>query len=280
MALRALPLLYVNMGGEMLYILSQRLKAQRIDADKAQRVMSDIVAAMFGGRLIDELFRPQPLYSARALRSLFEKLTHTSVMRLSPASMDKLYDLMCMVVKYQLWACSSPRDLLPLTLKHLEAAGPGGSACHVATAVQKHLEPLDLASLQRARYSLLRFYQDLRVRVSVLLRSGAQRPNGQLAVLATPPAGGPRPGMIKEWAPGGFLLSERSFVVGDNGEASGTRPALGTNMQVYSGTPSVSSPTTPPSTGVAELGLLLRLLGPDDEEPGLANLALDEQLLN
>nr|XP_037280640.1 protein OSCP1-like [Rhipicephalus microplus] len=137
MALRALPLLYVNMGGEMLYILSQRLKAQRIDADKAQRVMSDIVAAMFGGRLVDELFRPQPLYSARALRSLFEKLTHTSVMRLSPASMDKLYDLMCMVVKYQLWACSSPRDLLPLTLKHLEAAGPGGPASHAASAVQK-----------------------------------------------------------------------------------------------------------------------------------------------
>ncbi|KAH8021637.1 hypothetical protein HPB51_016033 [Rhipicephalus microplus] len=262
--------------------------------------MSDIVAAMFGGRLVDELFRPQPLYSARALRSLFEKLTHTSVMRLSPASMDKLYDLMCMVVKYQLWACSSPRDLLPLTLKHLEAAGPGGPASHAASAVQKHLEPLDLASLQRARYSLLRFYQDLRVRVSVLLRSGAQRPNGQLAVFATPPAGGPRPGTIKEWAPGGFLLSERSFVVGDNGEAAGNRPALGTNMQVftrslrrsqsfqyvtpqpvrYSGAPSVSSPTTPPSTGVAELGLLLRLLGPDDEEPGLANLALDEQLLN
>lgn len=37
MAHRALPLLYVNMGGEMLYILSQRLKAQRIDADKAHR---------------------------------------------------------------------------------------------------------------------------------------------------------------------------------------------------------------------------------------------------
>lgn len=52
--------------------------------------MSDIVAAMFGGRLVDELFRPQPLYSARALRSLFEKLTHVSVMRLSPASMDKV----------------------------------------------------------------------------------------------------------------------------------------------------------------------------------------------
>ncbi|XP_070395187.1 protein OSCP1 isoform X3 [Dermacentor albipictus] len=196
--------------------------------------MSDIVAAMFGGRLVDELFRPQPLYSARALRSLFEKLTHVSVMRLSPASMDKLYDLMCMVVKYQLWACSSPRDLLPLTLKHLEAAGPGGSAGHVATAVQKHLEPLDLASLQRARYALLRFFQDLRVRVSVLLRSGAQRPNGQLAVVAAPLPGGPRPGCIKEWAPGGFPISERSFVVDDDGDPAGARLALGTNMQVYS----------------------------------------------
>ncbi|KAK8778087.1 hypothetical protein V5799_020572 [Amblyomma americanum] len=276
MALRALPLLYVNMGGEMLYILSQRLKAQRIDSDKAQRVMSDIVAAMFGGRLVDELFRPQQLYSARALRSLFEKLTHSSVMRLSPASMDKLYDLMSMVVKYQLWACTSPRDLLPLTLKHLEAAGPG-AASRVAHAVRKHLEHQDLASLQRARYALLRFFQDLRVRVSVLLRSGAQRPSGQLAVVATPLPGGPRPGSIREWAPGGLLLSERSFATGDSGEpADAHPPALGTNM--YSG-PAGSS-ATPPSTGLAELGLLLRLLGPDDEEPGLASLALDEQLLS
>ncbi|XP_077538685.1 organic solute carrier partner 1 isoform X1 [Haemaphysalis longicornis] len=282
MAHRALPLLYVNMGGEMLYILSQRLKAQRIDADKAHRVMSDIVAAMLGARLVNELFRLQPLYSARAMRSLFEKITHSSVMRLSPASMDKLYDLMRMVTKYQVWSCSSPRDLLPLTLKHLEAAGPGGDADHVAKAVQKHLEPLDLASLQRARYALLRFFQDVHVRVSVLLRSGAQRPNGKLAVATSPPPGAPRPGAIREWAPGGVLLYERSFATDDSSEPSGARPALGANM--YSGSSSSSSSAAPsssaPSTGLAELGLLLRLLGPDEEEPGLASLALDEELLS
>ncbi|KAH9381192.1 hypothetical protein HPB48_003169 [Haemaphysalis longicornis] len=231
-------------------------------------VMSDIVAAMLGARLVNELFRLQPLYSARAMRSLFEKITHSSVMRLSPASMDKLYDLMRMVTKYQVWSCSSPRDLLPLTLKHLEAAGPGGDADHVAKAVQKHLEPLDLASLQRARYALLRFFQDVHVRVrtgarayvavrdrfhtdtvSVLLRSGAQRPNGKLAVATSPPPGAPRPGAIR-----------------------------------YSGSSSSSSSAAPsssaPSTGLAELGLLLRLLGPDEEEPGLASLALDEELLS
>ncbi|XP_077538686.1 organic solute carrier partner 1 isoform X2 [Haemaphysalis longicornis] len=255
MAHRALPLLYVNMGGEMLYILSQRLKAQRIDADKAHRVMSDIVAAMLGARLVNELFRLQPLYSARAMRSLFEKITHSSVMRLSPASMDKLYDLMRMVTKYQVWSCSSPRDLLPLTLKHLEAAGPGGDADHVAKAVQK---------------------------VSVLLRSGAQRPNGKLAVATSPPPGAPRPGAIREWAPGGVLLYERSFATDDSSEPSGARPALGANM--YSGSSSSSSSAAPsssaPSTGLAELGLLLRLLGPDEEEPGLASLALDEELLS
>lgn len=34
MSLKALPLLFLNMGGEMLYILDQRLKAQNIAKDK------------------------------------------------------------------------------------------------------------------------------------------------------------------------------------------------------------------------------------------------------
>ena len=34
MPLYATPILYLNMGGEMLYVLQQRLKAQRISTDK------------------------------------------------------------------------------------------------------------------------------------------------------------------------------------------------------------------------------------------------------
>ena len=35
------------------------------------------------------------------MKAMFEKLAHASIMRLNPASMDKLYDLMTMAVKHQ-----------------------------------------------------------------------------------------------------------------------------------------------------------------------------------
>lgn len=37
MSSRTLPLLFINLGGEMLYILDQRLRAQNIPADKAKK---------------------------------------------------------------------------------------------------------------------------------------------------------------------------------------------------------------------------------------------------
>lgn len=37
MSLRTLPILFFNLGGEMLYILDQRLRAQNILPDKAMK---------------------------------------------------------------------------------------------------------------------------------------------------------------------------------------------------------------------------------------------------
>mgnify|MGYP001792986479 FL=1 len=37
--MKALPLLFINLGGEMIYILHQRLNAQSIDGSKAQKGM-------------------------------------------------------------------------------------------------------------------------------------------------------------------------------------------------------------------------------------------------
>ena len=39
MAQRTLPLLFINLGGEMMYILDQRLRAQAIESDKAAKVI-------------------------------------------------------------------------------------------------------------------------------------------------------------------------------------------------------------------------------------------------
>ena len=37
MSYKTLPLLFINLGGEMMYILDQRLKAQDIPHDKARK---------------------------------------------------------------------------------------------------------------------------------------------------------------------------------------------------------------------------------------------------
>ena len=43
-ALHTMPMLVINMGGEMVYILEQRLTAQNVAKDKASRVLQDVVS--------------------------------------------------------------------------------------------------------------------------------------------------------------------------------------------------------------------------------------------
>jgi hypothetical protein len=45
------------------------------------------------------------------MKAMFEKLAHASIMRLNPASMDKLYDLMTMAVKHQVPLASSTKSI-------------------------------------------------------------------------------------------------------------------------------------------------------------------------
>ena len=111
MALLAMPLVMINMGGEMIYILEQRLRAQSISQEKSSKgmkllqqhglgipclltayfaVLADVVACMFNEKFIEELFRPQPVYSQKATRLVFDRLAHSSIMRLNTNSMDKV----------------------------------------------------------------------------------------------------------------------------------------------------------------------------------------------
>ena len=119
MAMYAMPLVVVNMGGEMVYILAQRLQAQNVAVDKSQRVLQDVIRTMYNKMFIDELFRPQDVYSMHSVRQIFDRLAHSSIMRLNESSMDKLFDLMTMGFKYQMLACSYPQELLHVTLNHL-----------------------------------------------------------------------------------------------------------------------------------------------------------------
>lgn len=106
-------------------------------------MLEDIIKTMHNDKFMAELFKPHRMYSNLSTRQIFDRLAHSSIMRLNSNSMDKvrrfttsqhyrllsnpqrclcvlqLYDLMRMGFKYQLLSCSSADELLQVTVNHL-----------------------------------------------------------------------------------------------------------------------------------------------------------------
>lgn len=161
MSLHSTPILYLNMGGEMLYVLRQRLKAQKIEVDKTIQgdfisieyiifilplsyisvhyntiynalqaflfvffptiVLDDVTGALLNPKILSSIFVELPLIGISSLRSTLENVALSSIMKLDKSSMDKLFDLMIMMVKYQLTAATGPGEVILLTLNHIDA---------------------------------------------------------------------------------------------------------------------------------------------------------------
>ena len=85
-----MPIIVLNMGAEMIYVLEQRLGAQGVKNDKAKKVLCDVLRTMVSKSFINELFRPQEMYTTSSTRQIFNKLAHSSIMRINEQSMDKL----------------------------------------------------------------------------------------------------------------------------------------------------------------------------------------------
>lgn len=193
-SLLAMPMLVINMGGEMVYILEQRLRAQNIPTDKSRKVLSDVVKTMYSKKFIAELFKPQPLYSSRSTRQIFDRLAHSSIMRLNANSMDKLYDLMTMGFKYQMICCASPVHLTQVTLNHLESlskivANPSVVELidNAISLVNSTYGKLSIAEYFSLKHTLCRFFQDRRVKVSLFLQDGTQNMDGTIVLDPTGP---------------------------------------------------------------------------------------------
>ncbi|KAI1714192.1 organic solute transport protein 1 domain-containing protein [Ditylenchus destructor] len=197
MSYRAMPFVYLNMGGEMAYILEQRLQAQNVGNDKSIKVLCDIIATMFNKNCLELIFEPQELYSRAALRSFFEQIAHSSVMRLNEASMDKLFDLMTMAVKYQVLLCKEPTELVLVTLNHLD----GVKAIfkdhrHIIDVVQSaHNLLMDnfvetpLWEMAAVRSEMLNYFLGARVKVSLMLREKRQLDDGRFVLFPPGPDG-------------------------------------------------------------------------------------------
>ncbi|XP_022430962.1 protein OSCP1 isoform X3 [Delphinapterus leucas] len=317
MSVRTLPLLFLNLGGEMLYILDQRLRAQNIPGDKARkdewtevdrkRVLNDIISTMFNRKFMEELFKPQELYSKKALRTVYDRLAHASIMRLNQASMDKLYDLMTMAFKYQVLLCPRPKDVLLVTFNHLDAIKgfiqDSPTILHQVDETFQQLTEiyggLSAGEFQLIRQTLLIFFQDLHIRVSIFLKDKVQNSNGRfvLPVSGPLPWGTKVPGLVRTFNNKGEEVRKVEFKHGGSYVAApkegsfelyGDRVLkLGTNMY------SVNRPMETHMSGASEnlaaqtqesiapnplakeeLNLLARLIGgmeikkPSGPEPG------------
>ncbi|XP_029299303.1 protein OSCP1a isoform X2 [Cottoperca gobio] len=207
MSVRTLPLVFINLGGEMLYILDQRLQALNTSEDNSEKVMNDIVGTMFSKDFMDELIKPQQLYSHRTLKTVLTRLAHASIMRLNPASMDRLYELMVMAFKYQVFLCPRPKDLLLITYNHIDTIRE--YVKHTPVVVNQvdetHRKIIEVYSslpegeFQLLRQTLLIFFQDMHVRVSLFLKNQIQNPNGRFALSTSGPVphGIDVPGLIR-----------------------------------------------------------------------------------
>lgn len=129
------------------------------------------------------------MYSSSSTKQIFEKLAHSSIMRLNKSSMDKLYDLMMMGFKRQIVSCSNPRQYLIVTLNHLESIKRLVTDTHVHDLVQVAIDsalsaycPLNDSQWLTLKSTLLKFLQEKKVKVSLFLQQGMQTPDGVLVL--------------------------------------------------------------------------------------------------
>ncbi|XP_030597260.1 protein OSCP1a isoform X1 [Archocentrus centrarchus] len=299
MSMRTLPLVFINLGGEMLYILDQRLRAHNTSEDHSdkglwsendrKRVMNDIVGTMFSKAFMDELLKPQQLYSHRTMKTVLTRLAHASIMRLNPASMDRLYELMVMAFKYQVFLCPRPKDLLLISYNHMDAIREfvKDTPVVVNQVDETHRKIIEAySSLSEGQFQLLRqtlliFFQDMHVRVSLFLKNQIQNPNGRFALTTSGPVpqGTDVPGLIRIFDCHGREVRRREFPSGGSYtsairegsfELRGNRVIrLGMNMYTVdhpeethtSRASSVKTDDTPNPLAKEELNLLARLMG-------------------
>lgn len=161
-------------------------------------VLRDLTCVLLDPKLLDQFMIAAPstapdqlspanhLLTHKQCRILLSDIACCSLMRLDANSMDKLWDLMVMVLKWQLTLSGSDtQHLLDLTFRHMDGIGrlcPESRKTTLIDCTKRHLiEYWDqMAETDRTdcRGALLHWLRPFSVKISVLIRLGFQRPDG------------------------------------------------------------------------------------------------------
>lgn len=261
----------------MVYILEQRLTAQNISSHKAAKVLGDVIRTMYYPRFIEELFKPQEVYSIQSTRQIFDKLAHSSIMRLNESSMEKLFDLMAMGFKHQLVSALSPMETVDFTLNHLESlkaiianetqADVQAMLDDCVKQVRRSYGAMSMSELNSLRQSLCTFFQDRKTKVSLFLSDGVQKTDGSFVASVAGSMTPVPPGTIRYFNAGQVVRREALPVVNASqwGAKKGVRSTLGCNVYTKNATIPAPAPATPAPAPV-----------PVVEEPAPVQPAVDQ----
>ncbi|KAH8299991.1 hypothetical protein KR044_008402, partial [Drosophila immigrans] len=109
-----------------LFVIDQRLKAQQIESDKSVQVIHDVISVLLEPKFLESLINGSvhseaQLLTAEHCKFMLNDIATCSLMRLTETSMDKLWNLMTMVYKWQLFVSQHQHNLLDITFRHLDA---------------------------------------------------------------------------------------------------------------------------------------------------------------
>eukprot|EP00056_Hartaetosiga_gracilis_P001671 m.46615 g.46615 ORF g.46615 m.46615 type:complete len:414 (-) comp10729_c0_seq2:145-1386(-) len=212
MSKKALPILLVNLNCELLYVINERLEAQNAPEAKAQRIRDDIARTIFDHNIVENMFTPQPLYDQTQLLTTTKFITNSSIITLNEKSLSKLFDLMMMVFKYQFVHCKYPKELLAVTLNHLDGVT---ELLHLSSPAQQLVDdcrqrvldtylPISSGEWHRIRNALSCVLQDKHTRVALFQQAKYQGRDGRFHLDRTGPvAPGCQPPGILTYGTGG-----------------------------------------------------------------------------
>ena len=146
----SMPVIINCLGGEMIYILCSRLKAQNISLEKSIRVIKDIGNILFSKKFQNDLYLHKKPYKHQEVKSIFESFAHSSIMRLNTTSMNKLFELMLMTLKLQILRSRYPEEIYQITLNHYLGI----------IEILNSIENEDTSLLERVQEEMLNFKQN------------------------------------------------------------------------------------------------------------------------
>ncbi|KAH3723190.1 protein OSCP1 [Pelomyxa schiedti] len=211
---------------------------------------------------MQELFRPQELYTLPGTRLVFERLVNTSAMNLNAQSMDKLFDVMLMSFKYQVMSACCADDLASISSNHIKAMIQMVTVdtplvqvlASLSTKITVDFAKLTPGDALELRMSLLQLLQDKKVKVSGLLLASKQTPKGTLLRDANVPLDKftEVPGTIRYFDFRGNVIKTDYFTVSCElaERAPNYSTSLGTNMYCTNTTPqpTIEPPKAPSPT--------------------------------